>query len=154
MIQTLHGRTLIRGVSQMSSGRYSYTFSCSWGSLSPSCALLEAAVTGMGSRCVHRFGARAHASSATQVIGGARWYVGWEPGHQGDNISPPGTAAEAVSKGLPCLGRLQRNLQCSGRGWFTSLQNISDISEMPHKANDHVGGVCDGIDLSDTKSLT
>ena len=101
MTQTLHMITLIRGVWQTSSGRYSCNFSWYWGSLSPSCALLEANVTTMGSWCVHRLGAHAHALSATQLISSAWWCASWEPGHQGVSMSPsaaPGTAADAIQR--------------------------------------------------------
>lgn len=56
-------------------------------------------------------------------------------------------------KGLPRLTKLQMDLQCSGGAWFTSQQNVSDMSEMPRKANDHVGVVMELTSL-DTRSLT
>lgn len=101
-----------RGLWQMNMGRYSYTFSWYWSSLSSSLALLEATVSIMGSWCVHGPGACTHASSATQGIGSAWWCAGWEADISSQHICSCcfSNGSRCSVKGLPHLYRAQLNL--------------------------------------------
>lgn len=123
----------------MSSGRYSYSFPWHWGSLSPPCALLKTTVSTIGSWCVHRLGAYAHALSATQVISSAWWYAGWEPGHQ-ESAWPLLQLLEQQQMQYKGACHVSENFSRTYNA-LTELPAKYVRHEMPHKANGHVSVV-------------